>query len=169
MKSLRTVVLGLAAVTMLASCAKEVTKAEAVKIAEGWDASIVYKTAEAKTVTKYTFGKDCSEAVKAMYEDSEETESKAGKDTAEARISAVAIAALDEKNTVFKADGKALDVTAKMSREQEGLKVAIEEWFKTDENGYVLNQKSVIATTGSALGLVYDVTMTSTTTVTYTK
>ena len=137
MTKLNRVVLGLATVTLLASCgAKEITKAEAVEIAKGYDtAAVVYKSCKAKIETKTTFSENVPEAIRNLEEyasKTEEQELTSEEDILSARISAFNISTLDEKTTTFKADGKKLEFTSKQGEGDNMMTI----YCSADENGY---------------------------------
>ena len=169
---LRKVVLGLAAVTLLASCgAKQITKDEAIKIAkENYDSSNqVYKSAHVKVVIKYTY----SDNVPADQRDEDETQENDFTDPkliADLRITSAAIEQMDEKTTVFKADGKKLEISSSVKTEAQGSIMEISDITKVDEIGYTLEynmtgKQTIIISSGEE----YVITMQQYATVAWTK
>ena len=169
---LRKVVLGLAAVTLLASCgAKQITKDEAIKIAkENYDSSNqVYKSAHVKVVIKYTY----SDNVPADQRDEDETQENDFTDPkliADLRITSAAIEQMDEKTTVFKADGKKLEISSSVKTEAQGSIMEISGITKVDEIGYTIEynmtgKQTVIISSGEE----YVITMQQYATVAWTK
>ena len=169
---LRKVVLGLAAVTLLASCgAKQITKDEAIKIAkENYDSSNqVYKSAHVKVVVKYTY----SDNVPADQRDEDSTQENDFTDPkliADLRINSAAIEKMDEKTTVFKADGKKLEISSSTKTEVQGSIMEISGITKVDEIGYTVEynmtgKQTVIISSGEE----YVITMQQYATVAWTK
>ena len=165
-------VLALAAVTLLASCgAKDITKAQAVEMAKGYDtANVIYKSGDGKMVSKATFSDNVPAEIRQAYQDGEQTQHVEGSDVLENRVSAVMIEALPEATTKFKANGKALEFTYTESGDVLGQKINVESFTKTDENGYVLESK---ATTNMEMKVseseVYKITVVATVTISWTK
>ena len=63
------VTLGLASVALLASCgAKDISKDDAIKIAEGYDQSIAYKGGTETSKMTFTYGGDTPDTVKATFD-----------------------------------------------------------------------------------------------------
>ena len=129
MKNIKRVILGLAAVTMLASCAKEITKEEAIKIAEGWDtANVLYKSGHGKAVTEVKFSDNFPAAMKDTFN------SDACKNV---RLTADKLKSMPENiKPTFKADGNKLEISYVEEESQAGMSMKLTANAKTDENGY---------------------------------
>ena len=169
---LRKVVLGLATVTLLASCgAKQITKDEAIKIAkENYDSSNqVYKSAHVKVVVKYTY----SNNVPADERDEDSTQEKDITDPeliAALRLNSAAIEQMDEKTTVFKADGKKLEISTSVKSEALGAIMEVSGLTKVDEIGYTLEANMTIKQTVKiSSGEEYVITAQTSSTVAWTK
>lgn len=175
MKRLNKLVLGLATVTMLASCgAKQITKAEAVEIAKGWDTSIVYKSGHVKVDVAYTFSDnfpaEMKEMLKAMYDAMKEDTDVTAEDMEDLRLTAAMVESFDEKLFTFKANGKALEFEGKQpaSEATGGMEAKVN--AKTDENGYFLSAITEMSGKMPGEGSVeYSVTIKTTQTATYVK
>ena len=175
MKRLNKLVLGLATVTMLASCgAKQITKAEAVEIAKGWDTSIVYKSAHVKVDVSYNFSDnfpaEYKEALKATFDGMKQDADVPADEIESLRLSPDAIESFDEQLFTFKANGKALEFEGKQpaSEATGGMEAKIS--AKTDENGYLLS--AITDFSGKMTGessVEYSVTIKTTQTATYVK
>ena len=165
MKHLGKLVLGLATMTMLASCAKDITRAEARELAKGYDtAAVAYKSAEMKTTTKYTFSEKVPEIIKSTMKDSENTQSYSADEVEGLRLSEAAFLLIPEGAT-FKADGKALEISYKSENTSDGAKASLNSWEKHDENGYLLAETlETLMSYGE-----YTITIKANISVTYTK
>ena len=140
MKNIKRVILGLAAMTMLASCAKEITKEEAIKIAEGWDtADVLYKSGHGKSVTEVKFSDNFPEAMKEGItkggtQETDLIDSNACKNV---RLTAAMLKAMPEEiKPTFKADGNKLEISYVEEESQAGASMKLTATAKTDENGY---------------------------------
>ena len=136
---LRKIVLGLAAMTMLASCAKEITKAEAVEIAKGYDtANVIYKSGHGKSVTEVSFSANVPDALKEQYKGgTQEVDFKDETTVVGQRLTAAHVEAAPE-TAKFKADGKKLEMSYVLEQEHQRLQSTT--YF--DENGYPLGGNS---------------------------
>ena len=164
-------VLALATVTLLASCgAKDITKAEAIEMAKGYDtAGVIYQSAEAKMTSKATFSDNVPAEIRQSYKDEEQTQQIKAPEIVELRLNAATVESLPD-TTKFKADGKALEFTVSQSEEVLGQKLNIESYYKTDENGYAV--KSTNTTNMEMLvseGVVYKITIVQSLVVNYVK
>ena len=170
---LRKVVLGLAAVTLLASCgAKQITKDEAIKIAqENYDSSNqVYKSVHAKLVTKVTYSDNVPEELRTQKDGTEEADITDAEQIAELRLNSAAIKAMDEKTTVFKADGKKLEISTSVKSEALGAIMELSGVTKVDEIGYTIESSAVVKTTMTvSSGVQYVITVQSSGTFAWTK
>ena len=171
---LRKIILGLAAVTMLASCgAKDITKAEAIKIAqENYDASNqVYKSCHYKLVTEVKYSENVPEAERTKTDSVQEGDITSADEIADYRLTSAVIEQMDEKVTTFKADGKKLEIHAtQTSSGQVGGSLTHTATLKVDEIGYYLEEigetKSTTIVSG---GATYEITIKATCTYTWTK
>ena len=168
MKNIKRVILGLAAVTMLASCAKEITKEEAIKIAEGWDtANVLYKSGHGKSVTEVKFSDNFPEAMKETFQGGTQETDLINSDACKnLRLSAATLRAMPEDiKPTFKADGNKLEISYTQEQSQMGMTLKVTANAKTDENGYPTDSVSDMVYT-----IVAEATYTATVhaTVTYT-
>ena len=170
---LRKVVLGLAAVTLLASCgAKQITKAEAIKIAqENYDSSNqVYKSAHVKSVTEVTYSDNVPAELRTEKGGTDERDITDAEQIAAFRIDSAAIEAMDEKTTVFKADGKKLEISSTLKQSELGGSIEISGVTKVDEIGYTIESSGVVKTTMTiSSGEEYVITVKTSGTLTWTK
>lgn len=165
-------VLALAAVTLLASCgAKDITKAQAVEMAKGYDtANVIYKSGDGKLVSKATFSDNVPAEMRQAYKDGEQTQHIEGSEIVQNRVSAALIEAIPEDAAKFKANGKALEFTYTQAEEVLGQKVSHETFAKTDDNGYVVESKTTMNMEMLVSeGEVYKITVVATVTMTWTK
>ena len=137
MKNIKRIVLGLAAMTMLASCAKEITKAEAVEIAKGYDtANVIYKSGHGKSVTEVSFSANVPDALKEQYKGgTQEVDFKDETTVVGQRLTAAHVEAAPE-TAKFKADGKKLEITYTMEESAMGGNMKMTATAYVDENGY---------------------------------
>ena len=169
---LRKFVLGLASVAMLASCgAKQITKAEAVKIAQDhYDSSNqVYKAGKYKLVIDVRYSDNTPEEARTKQGSTEEGNITGAEEIARYRVSSAMVAAADETYTTFKADGNKLEISATHTNSG-GTRVYSYVGVKCDEIGYFLEQvdemKTAVALTSE---LTYECTIRSTITFTWEK
>ena len=168
---LRKIVLGLAAVTMLASCAKEVTKEEALKIArENYDASNqVYKSGHAKSVTEVKYSDNVPEAMREQKGGTEEADFNTAEQIAYYRLTSATLEECPD-NTKFKADGAKLEISYTTTQTLAGSTVTMEAIVNTDEIGYttssVMNMKTSVLVSE---GVTYEINVKNTITISWTK
>lgn len=147
---LRKVVLGLAAVTLLASCgAKQITKDEAIKLAQdNYDSSNqVYKSVHVKSVTEVTYSDNVPAELRTEEGGTKEMDITDAEQIASFRITSAAIKDMDEKATVFKADGKKLEISSTVKQSELGGSIEISGVTKFDEIGYTIESSGVVKTT----------------------
>ena len=173
MKNIKRVVLALATMTMLASCgAKEITKAEAVKIAEGYDsANVIYKSGKLKTVKEVKFSDNFPEALKSQYQgDTKEEEFKTEAEVLSKRITATRVSRYGD-DVKFKANGKALEISYSFN-DTPLLDAKSEMDFvdKFDENGYAAESTvNDVTTFDGSSGASYVLTIRTVKTYTWVK
>ena len=168
MMNIKRVVLGLAAVTMLASCAKDISREEARKLAQGYeDANVIYKSGTGKMVSTVKFSDNFPEALKGEYRDgSQEASFNNEREVVANRFTVAAFDSLPaDANVKFKADGKALEINFTQDVSELGGSMKMSVFTKIDENGYPLEAKQE-----SSISIVAQETYTVTTTMvaTYT-
>ena len=170
---LRKIVLGLAAVTMLASCgAKQITKAEAIKIAqENYDSSNqVYKSAHYKFVVSAKYSDNVPESAREIKDSVEEGDMTDPEQIAWYRLDSNDLKDLDEKIVTFKADGKKLEISSTTTASEVGVTYSTFQSIKCDEIGYVLEEVTESKTTTLiSSGVTYEVVIRSTATFTWNK
>ena len=168
---LRKIVLGLATMTLLASCAKDVTKEEAVKIAkEHYDASNqVYKSGHAKVVTEVVYSDNVPEVAKTQKGGTEEADFTDPEEMADYRMNSAQIAACPD-DAKFKADGAKLQISYSQTQSLAGSTVNIDATVNLDEIGYVLSSVSTMKTSVLVSeGVTYEITVKANMTITWTK
>lgn len=173
MMNIKRVVLGLAAVTMLASCAKDVSKEEARKIVQGYEeANVIYKSGTGKMVTTVTFSDKFPEEMKQGFQPGG-TEEVSFDNADKVVANRFTVAAFDSLPTgadvKFKADGKALEINGAQESSREGASMKMTIFAKIDENGYPLESKQETFSSMVAEGTTYSVTMTMVATYTWVK
>ena len=132
MKKLSKIVMGLAAMTMLASCAKNVTPEEAAKIANGWSVSA------ASAYKSYTLVTKDSKGNTSTTEDKHAITVKATiAALLAANVVAVNAAAASGAEGQFKADGNALEFSYKADGESF--------LYKTNAEGITVYSKTTTA------------------------
>jgi len=170
---LRKIVLGLAAMTMLASCAKEVTKAEAIKIAkENYDASNqVYKSAHFKSVTTVKYSDNVPEEDRMLQDKTSEGDITDREEMDWYRLRSKDIEMFDEKNVTFKADGAKLEISQTTTSDDKlGSTTTMFQSVKCDEIGYVLEEVGEVkVTTLISSGVTYEYVLKNVMTLTWTK
>ena len=170
---LRKVILGLATVTMLASCgAKQISKAEAIKLAqENYDASNqVYKSAHYKTVTEALYSDNVPEVMREVKSSTNEGEMTDPEEIAWFRLDSNDFKDLDEKEVTFKADGKKLEISSSKTSTEDGITYTTYKSVKCDEIGYILEEYGETKTSATmSSGVVYEVTIKTTMTLTWSK
>ena len=169
---LRKLVLGLAAVAMLGSCAKQITKAEAIKIAQdNYDSSNrVYKSAHYKSVTVATYSDNYPKELREVETGTEEGEITSAAEVAWYRLDSNDLKDLDEKNVTFKADGTKLELITKTSSSELGITYDTFQSMKTDEIGYILEEVHETKTaTKVSSDVTYEANIKITLTLTWTK
>ena len=161
MKSVKKIVLALAATTMLASCAKEITRAEAIEIARGYEASnFVYKSGKVSIVTTVSFSDNVPEAMKSGYKPgTQEQELTTPEEILSMRLSAATVEAAPE-SAKFKADGKALEISYTEESSELGGKMKVSAVTKTDENGWpVSGTEEMFMSVEVSQGTTYTITV----------
>ena len=142
MKKFSTLVMGLACMTMLASCAKTVTAEEAAKIANGWTVSAATSAYKGyKLVTKNSDGSTSTT------EDKNAITVAATITTMVAANIVVVNAAAAATDSTFKADGNALELSYKDS---DGNYV-----YKTNAEGLTVYSKAVTGSSWSELSYTW--------------
>jgi len=168
---LRKIVLGLAAVTMLASCAKEVTREEALKIArENYDSSNqVYKSGHGKAVTEIKYSDNVPEEMRTQKGGTEEADLTTAEEIARYRLTSSVLEECPD-NTKFKADGKKLEISYTTTQTLAGSTISMEALVNLDEIGYttysVMNMKTSVLVSE---GVTYEITSKTTITISWTK
>lgn len=168
---LRKIVLGLAAVTMLASCAKEVTREEALKIArENYDASNqVYKSGHGKAVNEVKYSDNVPEEMRTQKSGTEEADFNSAEEIARYRLTSSTLAECPD-NTKFKADGTKLEISYTTTQTLAGSTLSVEAIVNTDEIGYttssVMNMKTSMLVSE---GVTYEINVKTTITISWTK
>lgn len=170
---LRKVALGLATITLLASCgAKQITKAEAIKVAQdNYDSSNqVYKAVHIKMVTEVTYSDNVPEELRDRKGESQEADFT-GAQIAKLRVTSDAIERMDEEATTFKIDGKKLEITlTETDSSKLGSTTMSVHSLRCDEIGYVAGENSSVKTSMIvSSGVIYDIIETSVTYFTWTK
>lgn len=158
MKKLGKVVLGLATLSMLAACQKEVTREEAVKTVEGYDTSVKYKSGVRKSSVKATADGSIATALKDAFllvlkgsgiEDGKEVKI----DNPETyRLSIAALPAASEVNK-YKLDGNQLTIDFKYA--YEGLSGTASSAY--DDKGYSTVSTINLASSDASLKVTIDV------------
>ena len=146
MMNIKRVVLGLAAVTMLASCAKDISREEARKLVQGYeDANVIYKSGTGKMITTVKFSDNFPEALKEDYHYRDGTQEASFNNEREVVANRLTVAAFDslptDANVKFKADGKALEINSTQEVSELGGSMKASVFTKIDENGYPLEAK----------------------------
>ena len=156
MNKLARVTLGLASVALLASCgAKEISKEDAVKIAEGYDQSIAYKGGVQTTKLTFSYGENTPDSVKVTFDaiaklanGKEEIDAEDAEDYRITKESIEAVGAgaptgqeVDAKVT-YKADGKKLTITIEGTISMQNMSGKGTATTCGDENGYILSTTS---------------------------
>ena len=172
MMNIKRVVLGLAAVTMLASCAKDISREEARKLVQGYeDANVIYKSGTGKMVTTVKFSDNFPEEMKQGFQPG--TQEASFNNEREVVANRLTVAAFDslptDANAKFKADGKALEISFAQERSELGGSMKVTVFTKVDENGYPLEGKQESFSSMVAQGATYSVTMTMVATYTWVK
>lgn len=145
------VTLGLASVALLASCgAKDISKDDAIKIAEGYDQSISYKGGTETSKMTFTYGGDTPDTVKATFDAMAELatgkEDIDGEDAEDYRITKESIEAVGaptgqqvDAKVTYQADGNKLIIIVDGTIAVHNLSGKGRATTKGDENGYILS------------------------------
>ena len=152
MKKFQTLVLGLASVAMLASCAKDVTKEEATKIAQDNYGKVTYASGKETLHIKAEAKDENANAVKTLVINGlkamgiEDGKTSDITNTSVYTVDAEYIAALSA-DAKFQADGNKLAVTY-TEKQYESLNLKGTSSLSCDENGYFLSMKTSLSYEG---------------------
>ena len=163
MKKFGKVVLGLATLSMLTACQKEVTREEAVKNIESYDTSVKYKSGVRKSSVKATADGSIATAVKEAFllvlkssgiEDGKEVKI----DNPETYRMTVALLPSASDITAYKLDGKALTIEGKYSKDS--LSGSTSQSF--DDKGYQTGISMNLASSDASVKVTIEVAVTFT-------